>query len=122
MSQHEQRPPRATGSLEPAQVQRLAAAVEVADGSIVSRTLMKTGGGTVTIFAFDEGQSLSEHTAPFDALVEVLEGALTVAIAGKAHALKAGDVILMPADIPHGVTAPARAKWMLVLLKADGTG
>lgn len=109
---------RAAGSLAPAQVRALSSMVDVADGAVVSRTLMKTAGGTVTLFAFDEGQALSEHTAPFDALVHVLEGRLTVTIAGEGHALEDGDAVLMPANVPHGVIAPARVKWMLVMLKA----
>ncbi|MEE4272125.1 MAG: cupin domain-containing protein [Thermoanaerobaculales bacterium] len=118
MSDREERRGGKGGSLPPAQVQKLDATVEVADGAVVSRTLMKTDGGTVTVFAFDEGQSLSEHTAPFDALVQVLEGTLTVTIDGRAHSLGAGDAVLMPADIPHGVDAPSKVKWMLVMLKA----
>lgn len=118
MSESEERRSGKGGSLPPAQVQQLAAAVEVADGAVVSRTLMKTEGGTVTVFAFDGGQSLSEHTAPFDALVQVLEGTLAVTIDGRAHSLAAGDAVLMPADIPHGVNAPSKVKWMLVMLKS----
>jgi quercetin dioxygenase-like cupin family protein len=113
---------RVAGSLAPAQVQKLAATVEVADGAVVSRTLMKTAGGTVTVFAFDQGQSLSEHTAPFDALVQVLEGTLTVTIDGKWYSLETGDAVLMPANIPHGVTAQSTVKWMLVMLKAGDRG
>lgn len=105
------------GTLQPASVQRLASTVSIARDAVVSRTLMKTSGGTVTVFAFDEGQSLSEHTAPFDALVHVLDGELTVTIDGTDHALGEGDVVLMPAHIPHGVVAPAAVKWMLVMLK-----
>jgi quercetin dioxygenase-like cupin family protein len=111
---------KAAGSLAPAEVQQLSSTVEVADAAIVSRTLMKTNGGTVTVFAFDQGQALSEHTAPFDALVQVLEGTLTVSIDGKEYSLERGDVVLMPADIPHGVTALTQVKWMLVMLKAGG--
>ena len=118
MSRNEERETGAAGSLAPAQVQALSATVEIADGAVVSRTLMKTDGGTVTVFAFDQGQSLSEHTAPFDALVQVLDGTLTVTIDGQEHSLETGDAVLMPADVPHGVTAPGKVKWMLVMLKS----
>ena len=107
------------GTLTPAVVQKLVSTVDVAGGAIVSRTLMKAAGGSVTIFAFDQGQELSEHTAPFDALVQVLEGELKVSIDGKAQLLETGDVVLMPAHIPHGVTALAAVTWMLVMLKAN---
>jgi len=117
MSSCEKSGSKAGGNLTPARVHELSAVVEIAADAIVSRTLLKTDGGNVTVFAFDQGQSLSEHTAPFDALVQVLEGSLTVIIDGESHALEAGDVILMPADIPHGVNAPEKAKWMLVMLK-----
>jgi len=118
MSHHDAKTSKPAGALPAAEVHKLSATVEVADGAIVSRTLMKTKGGTVTVFAFDEGQSLSEHTAPFDALVQVLDGVLTVTIDGTEHSLKTGDVVLMPADIPHGVIAPGKVTWMLVMLKA----
>ena len=91
--------------------------VDIAPGAIVSRTLMQTAGGNVTAFAFDKGQSLAEHSAPFDALVQLLEGELVVIIAGEEYVLSAGDAIVMPADVPHAVRAPAPAKWMLVMLK-----
>ena len=119
MSESNERTSSNSGTLAPAQVQKLAATVEVADGAIVSRTLMKTDGGTVTAFAFDKGQSLSEHTAPFDALVQVLEGTLSVTIAGEDHTLTTGHIVLMPADIPHGVNARSKVKWLLVMLKND---
>jgi quercetin dioxygenase-like cupin family protein len=107
------------GSLAPAHVQQLASTVEVAVGAIVSRTLMKNAGGSVTTFAFDQGQSLSEHTAPFDALVHVIDGELTVTIGGDEHSLAGGDAVLMPADVPHAVRAPRPAKFALTMLKAQ---
>jgi quercetin dioxygenase-like cupin family protein len=119
MTTNTDRHDRPTGALAPADVQRLSATVEVAPGAIVSRTLAKTDGGTVTVFAFDQGQLLSEHTAPFDAMVNVLEGVLTVTIGDTEQTLEAGDVVLMPADVPHGVVAPTAVKWMLVMLKAN---
>ncbi len=105
------------GTLEPAAVVQLAAMVDYAEGAIVSRTLIQRPAGTVTLFSFDEGQALSEHTAPFDALVFVLAGEAEVAIAGKPFSLKAGEAILMPANVPHAVKATARLKMLLVMVK-----
>jgi quercetin dioxygenase-like cupin family protein len=109
------------GSLAPAHVQQLGSTVEVAVGAIVSRTLMKNAGGSVTTFAFDQGQSLSEHTAPFDALVHVIDGELTVTIAGNEHPLASGDAVLMPADVPHAVRAPQATKFVLTMLKGTSS-
>jgi quercetin dioxygenase-like cupin family protein len=106
------------GALPAACVQRMAAVVEVAPGAIVSRTLMRTDGGNVTAFAFDSGQALSEHSAPFDALVHLLDGVLVVSIAGEEHRLAAGEAILMPANVPHAVRAPSPSRWLLVMLKS----
>jgi quercetin dioxygenase-like cupin family protein len=89
------------------------------DGAVVSRTLLKRASGTLTMFAFDQGQGLSEHTAPFDALVQVLDGEAEVVIAGKPHHLAAGDVILMPANQPHALTAQTRFKMLLTMLRAS---
>ena len=88
------------------------------EGSIVSRTLIDKPEGTVTVFAFDKGQALSEHTAPFDALVQVVDGEAVINIAGKAHAVKAGSAILMPANIPHALRAESRFKMILTMVKA----
>ena len=88
------------------------------DGSIVSRELMKKPSGTVTIFAFDQNQGLSEHTAPFDALVHVLEGAVAITISGETHHLKADEMIIMPAGAPHALKAEEKFKMLLVMLKS----
>lgn len=87
-------------------------------GAVVSREILHKDTGTVTVFAFDEGQGLSEHTAPFDALVQVLDGAVEIKIAGAPHALKAGDMIIMPANKPHALQAVTRMKMMLVMVKS----
>ena len=108
------------GAMPPSEIHQLKNTVEVAPGAIVSRTLMRTDGGNVTAFAFDAGQALAEHSAPFNALVTLLDGELVVIIAGEEYALEVGDSILMPADVPHAVRAPAKAKWMLVMLKGSG--
>ncbi len=92
--------------------------VEYQDGAVVSRTVLKQPGGNVTLFAFDAGQELSEHTAPYDALVQVLEGEAEVTIAGRPHRLRAGDLILMPANKPHAVRAPARFKMLLTMIRS----
>jgi quercetin dioxygenase-like cupin family protein len=86
-------------------------------GSVVSRTLIDKKGGTVTFFAFDEGQSLSEHTAPFDALVHILEGNAEVSISGKKHSLKEGEMIIIPAKKPHALKAIAKFKMILIMVK-----
>ncbi|MFI5174372.1 MAG: cupin domain-containing protein [Terriglobia bacterium] len=87
-------------------------------GSIVSRQIVKKEKGNVTLFAFDEGQALSEHTAPFDALVYVLEGESEVTISGKIHVLKSGDMILMPADQPHALKAMKPFKMVLTMIRS----
>jgi len=100
-------------------VETLAALVHYADGSIVSRTLINHPSGSLTLFAFDEGQNLSEHTAPFDAVVQVLDGEGSFTIGGENMTATAGQVVLMPADIPHAVDAISRFKMLLTMLKAS---
>jgi quercetin dioxygenase-like cupin family protein len=104
-------------SESPEGVVRLADLVTYQEGSVVSRTIVKNAAGTVTVFAFDEGQALSEHTAAFDALVQVLEGEVEVVVGGAAHQLSEGDAILMPANVPHAVNAVSRFKMLLTMLK-----
>jgi quercetin dioxygenase-like cupin family protein len=91
--------------------------IEYQEGAVVSRTLVDAASGTVTIFAFDAGQGLSEHTAPFDALVHVLEGSAEVRIAGVSHVLEAGQCIMMPAGVPHALKAAERFKMQLTMIK-----
>lgn len=93
-------------------------AVTYQEGSIVSRELVRKPMGTVTLFAFDEGQGLSEHTAPFDALVHVLEGEAEIMISGAAHRVTAGELILIPAHQPHAVRAVTPFKMMLSMIRA----
>jgi quercetin dioxygenase-like cupin family protein len=88
------------------------------EGAVVSRTLLKRGGGTLTLFAFDEGQSLSEHTAPFDAIAHVLEGEALITIAGTPITVRAGDMVLMPANQPHALNAPSRFKMLLTMIRS----
>jgi quercetin dioxygenase-like cupin family protein len=87
-------------------------------GAIVSREVLRKGTGTVTVFAFDEGQGLSEHTAPFDALVCLLDGEAEIMIAGKPHRVVAGEMIIMPANKPHALKAVSRFKMMLVMIRS----
>ena len=97
------------------------AATSLADyqeGAIVSRTLIDKKAGTVTIFAFDKGQGLSEHMAPYDALVNVLDGEAEVTIAGQKSHVKAGELIILPANQPHALNAQTRFKMMLTMIRA----
>ena len=96
----------------------LVSLVDYQDGSVVSKEIIKKEKGTVTLFAFDKGQGLSEHTAPFDALVYILDGQVEIYIAGKAHLLKTGQTIIMPANKPHALKAIERFKMLLVMIKA----
>jgi len=100
------------------QVLHLADMVEYQEGAVVSRQITKADAGNVTLFAFDRDQGLSEHTAPFDALVYVLEGAAEVTISGKAFYLEAGDAIIMPVNEPHALKAPQRFKMLLTMIRA----
>ena len=88
------------------------------DGAVVSRTLIKRAGGTMTLFAFDEGQALSEHTAPFDAIVHVLDGEASITVSGTSVTVKGGQFILLPAHQPHAVAAVTRFKMLLTMIRA----
>ena len=94
--------------------------VEYQDGSIVSRVVVKSPAGNVSVFAFDEGQELSEHTVPHEALVVVLDGVASITVDGVDHELTAGDAIPLPAGRPHAVRATKRFKMMLTILRAPG--
>lgn len=96
----------------------LAGLVGYQDGAIVSRTIVDKDAGTVTLFAFGEGQGLSEHTAPYDAMVCVLDGEAEVTIAGEAMRVRCGEMVIMPADKPHGVRAVTAFKMLLVMVRA----
>jgi quercetin dioxygenase-like cupin family protein len=101
-----------------AEVANAAELVNYQDGSVVSREIVKKPTGNVTIFAFEEGQGLSEHTAPFDALVYVLDGEAEINIAGKPHRLHGGEMILMPAQQPHALKALKRFKMILTMIRS----
>lgn len=96
----------------------LADQVAYQEGAVVSKTLIDKTVGTVTLFAFDEGQGLSEHTAPYDAMVSILDGEAEITIEGTPHPVTAGELIIMPANRPHAVKAVSRFKMMLVMIRA----
>lgn len=108
-----------SGSGEASGVLRLADLVAYQDGSVVSRTLIKAKTGSVTIFAFDAGQELSEHMVPHDALVQVVDGEAEITIDGAPHRLRTGDAVLMPGGHPHAVRATARFKMVLTMIRAS---
>jgi quercetin dioxygenase-like cupin family protein len=87
-------------------------------GAVVSRTVIDKPAGTVTVFAFDQGQGLSEHTAPFDALVNVIDGEAEISISGKPFKVKQGEMLIMPANDPHALKALTQFKMMLVMIKS----
>ena len=107
----------ASSEIAGAQALPLLGLVNYQDGSVVSRVVLKREKGNITIFAFDEGQGLSEHTSPFDALVQAVEGEAEITVAGKPIALKAGEVVLLPAEKPHAVKATTRFKMLLTMVR-----
>jgi len=110
--------PGKSGATPVAEAFRVAEMISMQSGAVVSRTLVKQEKGTVTLFAFDAGQGLSEHTAPFDALVHVLEGEADVTVGGKPIRAFAGDMVLMPANQPHALHAPVAFKMLLTMIRA----
>jgi quercetin dioxygenase-like cupin family protein len=101
-----------------ANVQTISELIGYQDNAVVSKTLLDKGIGTITLFAFDEGQGLSEHTAPFDAYIQVVDGEGEVTISGTKYALQAGQMIIMPANEPHSVKAVKKFKMLLVMIRA----
>jgi quercetin dioxygenase-like cupin family protein len=99
-------------------VAKLADLVDYQDGAVVSREIINKNTGTVTLFAFDKGQGLSEHTAPFDALVYILDGEADITISGKPLRLKEGEMVIMPANQPHALKAGGRFKMILTMIRA----
>jgi quercetin dioxygenase-like cupin family protein len=96
----------------------MVALADYQEGAVVSRQITKEEAGNVTLFAFDQGQELSEHTAPYDALVHILDGEGEISIAGKSYSLKAGQAIIMPANQPHAVKAVKKFKMLLTMIRA----
>jgi quercetin dioxygenase-like cupin family protein len=107
------------GAMPPARALRLGTLADYGEGAIVSRTLVKGPAGSLTVFAFDKGQELSEHSTPFDAYVTVLDGEAILVIGGNEVRAKVGETVRMPAGIPHAVKAPERFKMLLVMLRND---
>ena len=106
-------PPELLGKVED-----LAGLIEYQQGAVVSRTVINKKTGTITLFAFDKGQGLSEHTAPFDALVQLLDGRGEVTISGRPLDLKSGQMVIMPAGAPHALKATEKFKMMLVMIRS----
>jgi quercetin dioxygenase-like cupin family protein len=106
------------GEMPVAEVVRLADLVNYQDGSVVSRTIVKHATGTVTLFAFDDGQGLSEHTAAFDAVAHVLEGEVEITVSGKVLRTTAGEAVLLPANQPHALKALRRFKMSLIMIRS----
>lgn len=100
------------------EVKELVSLLQYQDDSIVSRVLLKNNGGSVTLFAFAEGEGLSEHTAPFDALVAVLDGDADIQIAGRSFKVHEGEMIKLPANQPHAVKAVSKFKMLLIMIRA----
>jgi quercetin dioxygenase-like cupin family protein len=92
--------------------------IEYQDGSVVSREIIKKDTGTVTIFAFDKGEGLSEHTAPFDAMVQIIDGKAEITISGNKNVLEAGEMIIMPANEPHALKALEKYKMVLTMIRS----
>jgi len=100
------------------EVSRVVDLVSYQDGAVVSRIVVKRETGNVTLFAFDAGQELSEHTAPYDALVQVLDGEAAITVAGRPHRVRAGEMILLPAHQPHALKAVSRFKMLLTMIRS----
>ena len=101
-----------------AKATQLVSLIDYQEGSVVSRTIIDKEAGSVTLFAFDEGQGLSEHTAPYDAIVQVLEGDSKVTISGKAITVKRGEITIMPANQPHALFALSKFKMLLTMIRS----
>jgi quercetin dioxygenase-like cupin family protein len=99
------------------QVKKLSDLIKYQENAVVSSEIIKKDAGTVTVFAFDKGQGLSEHTAPFDALVNIIDGRAEVSISGKLFTVKEGEMIVMPANKPHSLKAMEKFKMLLVMIK-----
>jgi len=110
---------KSKGQLDTSRSFRLNELVDYGQGAVVSRIIAKNSAGNVTLFAFDEGQQLSEHTTPFDALVQVIDGAGELTIGGETVVVQAGEVVLMPANVPHAVAAVQRFKMLLTMLRGS---
>ena len=106
-----------SGTIPDSTVLALADLITPTEGGIASRVLARSGGGNVTLFAFDKGESLSEHTTPFDALALTLDGVVVLTIGGRRVEATAGTIVRLPANVPHSVEAPVAARMLLIMLK-----
>jgi len=97
--------------------EKLINAIAYQEKSVVSKQLIKKSNGNVTLFAFDEGESLTEHTSPYEALVQIIEGKMTITIGGKPYEVEEGEIILLPPNIPHSLIADEKSKMMLTMIK-----
>ncbi len=104
--------------LPPGEAHDLAGLVDYAPGGVVSRTIAENTAGTMTLFAFDAGQGLSEHSAPFDAVVQILAGQASLTVGGKEISASSGQLVVMPADVPHSLRADGQFKMLLTMLRA----
>ncbi|PKL66380.1 MAG: cupin domain-containing protein [Methanobacteriales archaeon HGW-Methanobacteriales-1] len=93
--------------------------IDYQEGSVVSREIVRKETGTVTIFAFDEGEGLSEHSAPFDAMVQIVDGTARISIGGEENTVKKGEIIIMPANVPHALHAVEKYKMILTMIKSQ---
>ncbi|MEJ2649780.1 MAG: cupin domain-containing protein [Sedimentisphaerales bacterium] len=100
--------------------QNLSDLIGYAKDSIVSKIIIEKAAGTITLFAFDKGQKLSEHTAPYDAVVHILEGKALIRIDGKDNDVSSGEIIIMPSDVPHSVAAQEQFKMLLTMIRIKG--
>lgn len=103
--------------MEGAKIFTLDESIDYADGAVVSKTIVKKPTGNITLFAFDQGEGLSEHSSPYDALVQLLDGQAEVMIGGNPYHLRAGENIILPANIPHALKATGKFKMMLTMIK-----
>jgi len=99
------------------EVLNFASLVDYSEGGVVSKQILKNDAGNITLFSFDKGQGLTEHTAPFDAVVQVLDGEVEIRIGGEPHTLNKGESIIMPANVPHALQAMERFKMLLTMVK-----
>ena len=98
---------------------KLDALVDYGNGAVISRTIIDKKVGTITLFSFDAGQGLSEHTAPFDAFVQILDGAMEITIGGQPHVVSQGEMIILPVGIRHALKAQKQSKMLLVMIRAE---
>lgn len=105
-------------NIQKSTIHPLSSLLSVQTGAVVSRTLINQKTGTITLFAFDKAEGLSEHSAPYDAYVQILEGSMEITIGGEVFNLSSGEMIIMPADIPHALIATAPAKMLLVMIRS----